>query len=95
MEEDLIRAQIEKDQEERRREAEEAAKGDGEKTRKRRRRAIQAARKKALQSERPEIRQLLSRQKWVPKKCDNGWWLKDGLWLGLFPLKGSSGYLKL
>ena len=32
-------------------------------------------------AERPEVRQLLSRQKWVPRKSDNGWWLKDGMWL--------------
>ena len=53
-----------------------ALKGSGEKTRKRRRRAIQAARKKALQMERPEIRSLLASQKWIPRKSNNGWWLK-------------------
>ena len=72
-EEDQIRADMEKLKVERGKEQE---KGDGEKTRKRRRRAIQAARKKALATERPEVRQLLSRQKWVPRKSDNGWWLK-------------------
>lgn len=77
-EEDQIRADMEKLKVERGKEQE---KGDGEKTRKRRRRAIQAARKKALATERPEVRQLLSRQKWVPRKSDNGWWLKDGMWL--------------
>ena len=56
-------------------------KGDGTKTRKRFRRAVQNQRRKALELERPEIRQLLEKEKWVPKKMDNGWWLKDGCWL--------------
>jgi hypothetical protein len=55
--------------------------GDGTKTRKRFRRAVQNERRKALELERPEIRQLLEAQRWIPKKHASGWWLRDGCWL--------------
>ena len=56
-------------------------KGDGSKTRKRYRRAVQAERRKALMYERPEVRQHLEAEAWIPKKLSSGWWLKDGCWL--------------
>ena len=60
---------------------EQEEKGDGTKTRKRFRRQVQNQRRKALMFERPEIRQYLEKETWVPKKMGTGWWLKNGCWL--------------
>jgi len=81
IEDESTDSEDEKKQEEEPEEEPKSPKGDGSKTRKRYRRAVQAERRKALMYERPEVRQHLECETWIPKKLSSGWWLKDGCWL--------------